>query len=51
MKKIIAILVSIVFIASIGIPVSAQSETITDPTGDVMHYRWQDGGYAWSVNI
>ncbi len=51
MKKIIAIVVGIAFIASLGTIASAQSGTITDPTGDVMHYRWHDDGYGWSMNI
>lgn len=47
MKKILVILIIIAFIASVGTIVSAQSGSITDPTGDVMHYRWHEGGFGW----
>jgi hypothetical protein len=51
MKKILVMLICFAFIATVGITVSAQSDTIRDPTGDVMQYRWQDGRYGWSMNV
>ncbi|MDG6219310.1 MAG: hypothetical protein QCI00_07705 [Candidatus Thermoplasmatota archaeon] len=51
MKKILAMLICFAFIATIGTTASAQSDSITDPTGDVLHYREQDGRWSWGANI
>jgi hypothetical protein len=31
--------------------VPAQSDSIKDPTGDVLHYRWEEGRYGWRGHI
>jgi hypothetical protein len=51
MKKIVAMLVCFAFIATIGTTVQAQSGSLTDPAGDVLHYREQDGRWSWGANI
>ncbi len=51
MKKIVVLLVGLAFIATIGTTASAQSGSTTDPTGDVLHYRAQDGSWSWDANI
>jgi len=51
MKKVLAILICFAFIATIGTTASAQSESLTDSTGDVLHYREQDGVWSWGANI
>ena len=49
MKKMIILLISIVFLATFMTSVSA--ETTTDPTGDVYHYRYTGGVYGWDYNV
>lgn len=51
MKKLLAMLICFAFIATIGTTTSAQSSSITDQTGDVLHYREQDGSWTWGANI
>ena len=51
MKKIFVILIGFAFIASMGIIVSAQSGSVTDPIGDVMHWRHTDTTWGWETNI
>lgn len=51
MKRAIPILVGLVFIATVGITVSAQSGSVTDPIGDVMHWRHTDTTWGWETNV
>ncbi len=51
MKKLLAMFICFAFIATIGTTTSAQSGSITDQTGDVLHYREQDGSWSWDANI
>ncbi len=51
MKKIVAMLICFAFIATIGTTVQAQSGSLTDQVGDVLHYREQDEVWSWGANI
>ncbi|MDG6219311.1 MAG: hypothetical protein QCI00_07710 [Candidatus Thermoplasmatota archaeon] len=51
MKKILVTLIGFAFLASIGIIVSAQSGSVTDPIGDVMHWRHTDTTWGWETDI
>jgi len=48
-RKIIILLVSIVALATCGVSVSAES--ITDPTGDVYHWRNDGTMWGWDTDI
>lgn len=43
MKNMLIVLISVSFLATVGMTVIAQSDSITDRIGDVMHYREKDG--------
>lgn len=51
MKNVLILLISVSFLATVGMTVIAQSDSITDRTGDVMHYREKDGTWSWGTNI
>ncbi|MFO7676829.1 MAG: hypothetical protein R6V50_00365 [Thermoplasmatota archaeon] len=51
MKKITTVFIGLLFIAAVATTVSAQSGSITDPTGDVIHFRYSETSWGWDVNI
>ncbi|MFO8077246.1 MAG: hypothetical protein R6U21_01190 [Thermoplasmatota archaeon] len=49
MKKILVLPISLVLLAAIGATVTAES--VTDPTGDVYHWKYTDTTWGWDTNI